>query len=73
LLDLINEVLDIARIEAGRMSISVEPVHLRGVVEECFELIRPIAGQRSIRLEGGIDPFATGTFWRTASGSSKRS
>ncbi|HEX8311354.1 MAG TPA: CHASE3 domain-containing protein [Chthoniobacteraceae bacterium] len=53
LLDLINEVLDIARIEAGRMSISVEPVRLREVVEECFELIRPIAGQRSIRLEGG--------------------
>jgi CheY-like chemotaxis protein len=49
-------VLDIARIEAGRMSISVEPVHLRGVVEECFELIRPIAGQRSISLEGGSDP-----------------
>jgi PAS domain S-box-containing protein len=55
LLDLINEVLDIARIEAGRMSVSVEPVRLSEVVEECLELIRPIARQRSIGLLGGLD------------------
>jgi PAS domain S-box-containing protein len=34
LLDLINEVLDIARIESGRLSISLEPVRIGGILEE---------------------------------------
>ncbi len=55
LLDLINEVLDIARIEAGRMKISLEPVPLREVVEECVALIRPLADQHAVRIESGLE------------------
>jgi PAS domain S-box-containing protein len=50
LLDLINEVLDIARIESGRMSLSLEPVSVREVVEESVELVRPIAAEAGIGL-----------------------
>ena len=50
LLRLINEVLDVARIEAGRMSLSIEPVSGREVVEEMVDLVRPIAAQRGIEL-----------------------
>ncbi|MGH9194173.1 MAG: ATP-binding protein, partial [Acidimicrobiia bacterium] len=57
LLNLINEILDIARIEAGRLSLSIEPVALQEIVEECQDLIRPSAAQRRIvlDLQTGVD------------------
>jgi signal transduction histidine kinase len=50
LLDLINEVLDISRIEAGRLSLSIEPVSVATVVRETLDLVRPLAAQREISL-----------------------
>src|SRR6185437_2406731 len=50
LLELINEVLDIARIEAGHISLSPEPVHVADVVAETLDLIRPLATRRQIQL-----------------------
>jgi len=56
LLELINEVLDLARIEAGRLTVSCEPVPLMPLVEECLTLIRPLAEARRIRVaETGRD------------------
>ncbi|HLJ57317.1 MAG TPA: ATP-binding protein [Chthonomonadaceae bacterium] len=50
LLDLINEVLDIARVEAGRMELSVEPIPLAELVTEACALVRPLASDRGIRI-----------------------
>jgi protein-histidine pros-kinase len=50
LLGLINEVLDIASIEAGRLTLSLEPVAVADVVAEVVSLIRPLADQRGILL-----------------------
>ncbi|MDB6146890.1 MAG: two-component system sensor protein [Spartobacteria bacterium] len=50
LLDLINEVLDISRIEAGGMQLSVEPVCLGDALAEAIDLMRPLAAERSIEL-----------------------
>jgi two-component system, sensor histidine kinase and response regulator len=50
LLDLINEVLDISRIEAGRIQLSVEPVGIADVLNETLDLIRPLAAERAIDL-----------------------
>jgi PAS domain S-box-containing protein len=50
LLNLINEVLDVARIEAGRLSLSLEPVHLQEVIQEALDLVRPLARQRNITI-----------------------
>lgn len=50
LLELINEVLDLARIESGRIDLSLEPVELCQVVRECFGLMLPLADARGIRL-----------------------
>src|SRR5438105_3493484 len=50
LLDLINEVLDISRIEAGRMQLSVEAVCLVDALAEAIDLMRPLALERSIEL-----------------------
>ena len=51
LLRLIDEVLEIARIEAGRQSFSLEPVRLAPVLVEAVGLVRPLADQQGIRLE----------------------
>ena len=55
LLELINEVLDLARIEAGRLSLSMEPVQWAGALEECLTLIKPLAAERGIDMGSHID------------------
>jgi signal transduction histidine kinase/CheY-like chemotaxis protein len=54
LLALINEVLDIARIEAGRLAISLEPVSVKEVVKESLDLIAPLASAEDVSLEGHL-------------------
>lgn len=54
LLALINEVLDIARIESGGLSISLEPVLARDVCGAALDLVRPQAAQRLITLRAGV-------------------
>jgi signal transduction histidine kinase/ActR/RegA family two-component response regulator len=53
LLDLINEVLDIARIESGRLTLSVEPIVLAEALQEALDLIRPLAAELGIELKAG--------------------
>ncbi|AHG40380.1 histidine kinase [Pseudomonas syringae CC1557] len=51
LLKLINEVLDIARIEAGHLSLSLEPVQLSNVLQETLVLVSPMAADATIELQ----------------------
>lgn len=55
LLSLINEVLDIARIESGHLTLSLEPVCLRDVLTEACQLLTPEAQQRGIGLVPNLD------------------
>jgi len=50
LLELINEILDLARIEAGRLALSREPVSLNEVMLECQAMIEPQARLRGIGM-----------------------
>ncbi len=50
LLQLINEVLDLARIEAGRLSLSPEPVQIKDALTEALDLVRPIASSQNVTL-----------------------
>ena len=55
LLELINEVLDISRIETGSMSMSLEPVSIAEVARETLDLVRSMAAQYGISLrEEGV-------------------
>lgn len=50
LLELINEVLDLGRIEAGRLQLQPEAVALPALVQECLALVQPLAGERDVLL-----------------------
>ncbi|ABB12204.1 PAS domain-containing hybrid sensor histidine kinase/response regulator [Burkholderia lata] len=50
LLELINDVLDLAKIDAGQVAISPESVSLDDVLRECDSMIVTQAGQRGIRM-----------------------
>lgn len=51
LLELINEVLDISRIEAGHMQFSLEPVSVTDAVDEAIGLVLALATERKIKIE----------------------
>ncbi len=55
LLDLINEILDISRIEAGRVQISPEPVSIRESIQEALDLAAPLAADRNITLQLSLE------------------
>ncbi|MHA7110296.1 PAS domain S-box protein [Sunxiuqinia elliptica] len=50
LLNLINEVLDISRIEAGRLELSIEPVSLENAIYEIIDLVQPQVERNSLNL-----------------------
>ena len=50
LLTLINEILDLAHIESGKVTLSLEPVSVTEMLAECKAMIEPVGNQRGIRL-----------------------
>ncbi len=50
LLELINEILDLAKIESGKLSISIESVPIKPVIEETIAIIKPFADKHKIKI-----------------------
>jgi PAS domain S-box-containing protein len=50
LLDLINDILNLAKVESGQLAFSPEPVTVAEAVGECLELVRSQAAKRGIQL-----------------------
>jgi PAS domain S-box-containing protein len=50
LLELINEILDLAQIESGRLALSLEPTSLPEVMSECQAMIEPLGQKRDIKM-----------------------
>lgn len=55
LLNLINEILDLSRIEAGRYELSEEAVSLPGAVEDCHHLLKLRADQRGVSIDENFE------------------
>ena len=60
LLELINDVLDVSSIEAGRLALSLEAVPLEPLLRECLNLMGPQAEAAGIRLEPASGSSANG-------------
>ncbi|HEY4670150.1 MAG TPA: ATP-binding protein [Tepidiformaceae bacterium] len=64
LLDLIEDVLDISGIEAGRMRLSMEPVDLGQIIDETVQLMGPVASSRHVGMT--VLPPDGGQCWAQA-------
>ena len=51
LLSLINELLDLALVEKGKLRLSMEPVQVRDLLQECLSLVYPLAKAREVALQ----------------------
>jgi signal transduction histidine kinase/ActR/RegA family two-component response regulator len=60
LLRLVNEVLDISRIESGDLSISAETIPLAEVLTDALELMRPLAASRNVTIHASSPPAGAG-------------
>jgi signal transduction histidine kinase len=56
LLSLINDILDLSKIEAGRMELASAPFHLPGALENAVTLVRERAARHGIALDLDLDP-----------------
>jgi signal transduction histidine kinase len=56
LLNLINDILDLAKIEAGKMLVHLEEFSIHDVCEGLLNMFRPLAEKKNIDLRGQIDP-----------------
>jgi PAS domain S-box-containing protein len=55
LLLLINELLDLAQIEAGRVNVQLQSVPVQALLDECLRMMAPMAATRSIQLVAPTD------------------
>lgn len=63
LLRLVNDILDISRIEAGELVVHHEKIDLRTLVGEAVDWATPLAARKHLELETVIDPDLPPTMW----------
>jgi PAS domain S-box-containing protein len=56
LLALVNDVLDVARIEAGQLQLTLQPVDLAALARDCLRLMQPVALARGVNMVLQFEP-----------------
>jgi PAS domain S-box-containing protein len=60
LLELINDILDLSKIESGRIELHREPLDLAAIVEESLNSIRPLGQAKALRIQSRLAPAGDG-------------
>ncbi len=55
LLSLINDILDLSKVEAGQMELRLQPVSIAEAVEQVLRTVEPLAGKKEIRMQSQLD------------------
>ena len=55
LLELVNDVLDLSKIEAGKIELTLQPVPFPGTIEDLFVTVRPLVDEHETELQLNID------------------
>jgi PAS domain S-box-containing protein len=55
LLELVNDVLDLSKIEAGKIELTLQPVPFPGLIEDLFVTVRPLADEHAAELQMRVD------------------
>jgi PAS domain S-box-containing protein len=58
LLDMINDVLDLSRMEAGSLRVTLEPVNLGDLAQDALAMVEPAAAQAGVTLDLSLSPLA---------------
>jgi PAS domain S-box-containing protein len=56
LLELVNDILDLAKIEAGKMPVNIEPVDVRTIIREVSQTIEPMVRRKNLEYVVDFDP-----------------
>ena len=56
LMDLVNDVLDLSRLDAGKLTLSMESVNIRQTIKRTFEIARTKAIQKEVHCSFSLDP-----------------
>jgi len=57
LLEVINDILDIAKVEAGKVELDEDEVVIPEIVETCYRLLTPHANEKRVKLTRSFDPI----------------
>jgi ribose transport system substrate-binding protein len=55
LLSLINDILDISRIETGQLNITIEEIDLLNIINECIKIVQPLAKKKRISIHNQLE------------------
>jgi signal transduction histidine kinase len=56
---LVNDLLDVAKIESGKLQLNEEPIDLRDLVERVVSVMRPLAGSKEIEFRPSVEDVPT--------------
>ena len=62
LLEMINEILDIAKIEAGKMEAHNEDVQLKDIIQNSYNMLKPLTDDKSLQFELKTEGFSLESF-----------
>ncbi|MDR4949400.1 substrate-binding domain-containing protein [Neobacillus cucumis] len=59
LLSLINDILDLSRIDTGQLKVSIKEVDLQTIITECINIVQPLAKKKRIHIHNQLDQSQT--------------